>query len=215
MSIIGHRGIQVLSDINSVDDLPEAADVESEAVWYIESGDFAPDYIAPSFWDGQQFTEWISLVDGEVLDGIPDSVVTRPADDNSTSSTTVGHGFRFETAVEWPEIGGRLSDNVSGQTRVRIRRVSDSQIMGSKDISSLSANDTFTLDLDNDLVTGETYDLLIGAEGNSYTVGFVDISDDVPITSPDENLTITSGSNDDGISDNAHNCDEFGNVGFS
>ena len=74
MSIIGHKGIQVLSNINSSDDLPEAADVESEAVWYIESGDLAPDYIAPSLWDGQQFNNWISLVDGEVLAGIPDSV---------------------------------------------------------------------------------------------------------------------------------------------
>ena len=73
MSIIGHKGIQVLSDIDSLDDLPEAADVESEAVWYIESGDFAPDYIAPSLWDGQQFNEWISLVDGEVFVALPDS----------------------------------------------------------------------------------------------------------------------------------------------
>ena len=72
MSIIGHKGIQVLSNINSSDDLPEIADVESEAVWYIESGDLAPDYIAPSFWDGEQFNEWISLVDGEFLVGIPD-----------------------------------------------------------------------------------------------------------------------------------------------
>ena len=75
MSIIGHKGIQVLSNINSVDDLPEVADVKSEAVWYIESGDLAPDYIAPSLWDGQQFNHWISLVDGEVLVDIPDSVV--------------------------------------------------------------------------------------------------------------------------------------------
>ena len=89
MSIIGHKGIQVLSNINSVDDLPEAADVESEAVWYIESGDFAPDYIAPSFWDGQQFNEWISLVDGEVLDGIPDGALYWNGDLEDDWETTV------------------------------------------------------------------------------------------------------------------------------
>ena len=92
MSIIGHKGIQVLSDIDSVDDLPEIADVESEAVWYIESGDFAPDYIAPSFWDGEQFTEWISLVDGEVLDDIPDSDLYYPVDEGSGDSLTDVNG---------------------------------------------------------------------------------------------------------------------------
>ena len=113
MSIIGHKGIQVLSDINSVDDLPEIADVESEAVWYIESGDLAPDYIAPSFWDGEQFNEWISLFDGEVFAGIPDSELDyywkiSEGDGSKITDSIEAVEASFTNSPTWVEVSDRV-----------------------------------------------------------------------------------------------------------
>ena len=188
MSIIGHRGIQVLSDINSVDDLPEIADVESEAVWYIESGDFAQDYIAPSFWDGEQFNEWISLVDGEVLDGIPDSVVSRPDDDNDTSSTANG-GLHIELKTNWPSIGAEISNNTTGATKAYLYDLDNdsygsSELIDETDISGLSSGDAFAFK-DVNLDSGQEYVIVVDAEGSSYTRGFSGDADDYPYEEDD------------------------------
>lgn len=95
-SIGGHTGIRVVNDVDSVDDLPDPAEIDSEAVWYLESGDLAPDYVGPTMWDDidEQFTEWVSLVDGEILSAIPDSDPNHwwPADEGAGSSLTDGVG---------------------------------------------------------------------------------------------------------------------------
>ena len=215
MSIIGHKGIQVLSDIDSVDDLPEIADVESEAVWYIESGFLAPDYIAPSFWDGQQFNEWISLFDGEVLDDIPDRQVSRPQDDGSNDDDTRLVGVRIETTDEWPSIGGIISANVSGATQAKIYRVSDGSLMGDADISGLSAGDAFTVD-DVNLQPDTEYNFLIDNGGDEYTAGFLSVSEtDTPYVSDDGNLAIIDGAEGEtGRNDGLLNIVTVGDVGF-
>jgi len=69
-------GIEVLSNIDAVDELPDIATIDEEGVWYIESGELAPDYVGPTNWDSGegQFTDWFSLFDGQILSAIPDSV---------------------------------------------------------------------------------------------------------------------------------------------
>ena len=69
-------GVEVLENVNEIADLPDISTINSEGVWYIESGAFAPDYIAPTNWDSTagEFTDWFSLFDGQILVGIPDSV---------------------------------------------------------------------------------------------------------------------------------------------
>ena len=70
-------GIEVLENVNEMADLPDISTIDSEGVWYIESGEFAPDYIAPTNWDATagEFTDWFSLFDGQIIRAIPDSVV--------------------------------------------------------------------------------------------------------------------------------------------
>ena len=68
-------GIEVLENVNEMADLPDISTINSEGVWYIESGGFGPDYIAPTNWDSSagEFTDWFSLFDGRILADIPGS----------------------------------------------------------------------------------------------------------------------------------------------
>ena len=70
-------GIEVLENVNEMADLPDISAIDSEGVWYIESGGFGPDYIAPTNWDSSagEFTDWFSLFDGRILSDIPDSTI--------------------------------------------------------------------------------------------------------------------------------------------
>lgn len=142
---------------------------------------------------------------------IPDTVVSRDPDDN-TFSTDVPHGLRFETSQTWPEIGATISANSSGFTTATVERVSDGQLMGSKDISGLSAGDSFFIGLDSELSKNETFDILLGAGGSTYSSGY-DNNPNFPFTSNDSNLSITSGSDSiDGAVPNAHSFVSIGNV---
>jgi len=142
---------------------------------------------------------------------IPDSVVTRP-DDVGSSSLSRERGVRIETNVTWPQIGGRLSQNHSGGTRAYIYRVSDGQLMGDTGISG-NAGDTFTIDLDHDLVDGETYNFVVDAEGATYTNG--QGPGDFPYTSADGDLSIVNGADSQtGTSGITNDINEVGDVGF-
>lgn len=143
---------------------------------------------------------------------IPDSVVSRDADDDSASENEY-FGLRISTSVEWSAIGGTISQNTSGVTRARVIRVSDSQVLGTTDVSSLSAGDSFTVDLSDNLVSGEQYDFVLDAEGSNYTVGFFS-GDNSPYTSSDGNLTIDTGVRETTESVTMNAIVTVGNVGF-
>lgn len=150
------------------------------------------------------------------VSAIPDSVVSRQNDDHTSTGNTTKRGLRFETSVEWPKIGGTISANTSGVTRAYIYRVSDGSLLGETDISGLSAGDSFTIEFDNPIESGDTYQFVADAEGSSYDQGYRDVEDiSFPVTSNDGNLSITDGaggntSTNSGIS----NIVTIGNVGF-
>ena len=107
-------GIEVLENVNEMADLPDISTIDSEGVWYIESGGFGPDYIAPTNWDSSagEFTDWFSLFDGQILANIPNSVVDNfeeepdgpygDTDDLDTyySTQTATASFETETVFE-------------------------------------------------------------------------------------------------------------------
>jgi len=163
--------------------------------------------------------EVYGLHDAMSPNGIPDSVVERPAD-NSSASTTNKQGTRIETDVEWPEIGARLSANVSGPTRAYVFRVSDGQLMGDIDILNKVAGDTLTIDLDNPLqpfdgTNATRYNFVADAEGASWTNGWLDGSS-FNYTSSDGNISMINGaSGETGSYSDAQVFDKIGNVGFS
>ena len=208
MSIIGHKGIQVLSDINSVDDLPEVADVESEAVWYIESGDLAPDYIAPSFWDGQQFNEWISLVDGEVLGAIPDIVVRQNDDDSTGASNEIG--TRYESDKKFDFISAIISANASGYSTAYFRDLDDDELLDSVDISDKDPGDR--VDFDVKVEESTLYFLGMDNDGDSMTHGYLDDSNySLPIENETEDARMLGGDiRDSGTDDRLFNWSEIG-----
>ena len=150
-----------------------------------------------------------------LFDVIPDSVVSRP-EDNSDFDQDGKRGVQITTDVEWPEIGARLSSNMgSDATRAYIYRVSDGNLLGDVDISSLSAGDTLTFDLSSDLVSGESYNIVLDAEGSEYLQG-INNDPDFPYVSSDGDLTIESaGSGETGSTTGfVSSFSEVGNVGF-
>ena len=148
------------------------------------------------------------------VDAIPDSVVSRPEDDESASQTGL-RGVKIETNVEWSAIGARISGNAAGITNAEIRRDSDDTLMGSTSFDSKGAGDTFTIELDNNLVSDERYYFELDADGDSYTQGFYRADGEFPFISDDEDLSIVDGSFDGGEqSDLTNNIDQIGNVGF-
>ena len=155
--------------------------------------------------------------DGRVFfdDAIPDSVVTRPAD-NETFNDDRSWGVGIEVTEEWPEIGARISDNTSGATRAQIFD-DDGQVIGETDISGKSAGDTFTVELDEKLVDGPMYSIELDAEGSDFDRGGLDADDvDLPYVSDDGNLEIVVGTGEGGDSFTGLYCvDEIGNVGFN
>jgi len=149
------------------------------------------------------------------VNAIPDSVVSRDPDNNSGSDVTAKYGVRISVSQDWPEIGGELSGNMdSTATRAYVYRVSDGQLMGDTDISALAGGDTFTINLDIGLTSGETYNFVVDAEGSSYNTGYDD-SVSYPYTSSDGNLEIVDGANGTTSTAGFAFCIlRVGNVGF-
>lgn len=150
------------------------------------------------------------------VDAIPASVVSRPQDDFtfSTSSSTI-LGIRIESTVEWPEIGCEISANTADATEAIIRRVSDSTVVDTTDITGVSAGETFIFD-NAGLAADTQYDILLSAD-SSWSSGYHrDASDDgdVPTTSSDGQLTIVTGVNDGTAISDTHAIVTVGDVGF-
>ena len=145
-----------------------------------------------------------------LFDVIPDSVVAREDDNNSTSQTD-NFGFEIELKADWPSIGARISNNTSGLTRA-ILQEDDGTNIETIDISGLSAGEAFTFD-DVDLQDGNKYRIITDAEGSSFTHGFFDGSQNYPYTTADIDITnrIRDGSVDQG---SPGNINDIGNVGF-
>jgi len=145
-----------------------------------------------------------------LLNVIPESVVSRP-DDNNSTSTTDYFEMQVTTTVEWPEFGFEISSNTQNATRIRVVRFSDSTVIG-EITGSFNAGDTPTVDLSDNMTSGETYGLRLDAEGASYTAGFGDWSP--PITSDDGNLTFEDSSTETSSSSKALVFKRVGNVVF-
>lgn len=144
---------------------------------------------------------------------IPDSVVSRPAD-NTSASQSSERGLAIEVASnKWTEIGARIGSKSSGFTRGYVRE-SDGTVVTSVDISGKSAGDTVTF-RDVNLSANTTYYIDMDAEGSSYTIGAYG-SPSYPYESDDGEISITAGSFD-GTSESsgtAWGYEEVGNVGF-
>ena len=144
-----------------------------------------------------------------VSTGVPDSVVSRPDDDASTTDDRE-RGLQIETKTEWPSIGARISNNTAGATTAYLREDDGTEI-DSLDISNLDTGDAFTFD-DVDLEADTKYRIVIDAGGSDYTVGFFGGDTDYPYTS--EDVDITSAITDGSTTNSPLTVNDVGDVGF-
>ena len=116
-------GIEVLENVNEMADLPDISTIDSEGVWYIESGEFGPDYIAPTNWDSSagEFTDWFSLFDGQILVDIPDGLVDDFEDESINVRSDDWSGWDGDTdkfSVQSDTVlNGDFSARLEGSTR--------------------------------------------------------------------------------------------------
>jgi len=122
---------------------------------------------------------------------IPDSVTSRPNDDN-TASETGSIGPTFVTASDFGKIAARISENTSGVTRARLYDYSSGSYVKTVDISGLSAGDTFSIAYDYQ--SGVDYAFELDDSGGTYTIGYLTNGNNYPYTGTD--LDIVSRSND-------------------
>ena len=71
----GTGEIVTLDNINERHDLPPLAEIDSPDVYEIRTGELGTDYLVPMQDGSTDFNEWYSLVDGQIIVDIPDSVV--------------------------------------------------------------------------------------------------------------------------------------------
>jgi len=153
--------------------------------------------------------------DGTILssgNAIPDSVVSRPTD-NNTASVSSKQGLEIEVKSDWPSIGARLSANVADLTSAYLADSTDTVIQ-TVDITGLVAGDTFNFN-DVNLVSGNKYLIYVDAGGASFTYGSYSGSS-YPYTSTDVDITgiYNAGTVQSGSSD-ARMLNDIGNVGFN
>ena len=142
---------------------------------------------------------------------IPDTVTSRPTDDNP-ASVTRGLGLTISPNADFEEIGFRISNNTSNATRARVYDHSQSAYVLSKDISSLSSGDTETFVYD--FISGQDYGFELDNNGSSWTVGFLfGTSRSYPYTGEDIDIVARS---DEGsqTTSGASSINDIGYTGF-
>ena len=145
-----------------------------------------------------------------LFDAIPDSVVSRP-DDNDSGSVTSDHGLAIEFAESFDKFGARISNNTSGVTTAR-GRDPNGDVIDSTDVSNLSSGDAFTLS--GDFRANTEYQVILNADGNSFTVGLRNDATAYPYTSTDVDIVgRVFGTTTD--TNPAHALNDIGNVGFN
>jgi len=161
--------------------------------------------------DGSTASEVLAPDGSTVFGGIPDSVVTRPAD-RSTSGESNSRGLAISPASDFSAIGARISNNTTGVTRARVYNYSQSAYVKSVDISALSPGDAFTIDYGFD--SGQDYGIELDANGSSYTIGFAGGAKDYPYTSTDVDIIAASIDGSQSTGDSAQGVNDIGNTGF-
>lgn len=102
-------------------------------------------------------------------DAIPDSVNSRPNDDQNTGNTS-SFGLVINPNESFEGVGARISNNTTGVTRSRLYDYSAGSYIETVDISALSSGDAFKFDSTID--EGVDYGIEVDDSGNSYTVGY-------------------------------------------
>ena len=141
-----------------------------------------------------EFATWRSLVDGVLISGIPDRLVSRDPDVNQTSEETGKFGLRIvDIQDDWSEIDIEISENTSGVSRAEFVDFDSGDTIDSVEFDPVSDGDIVTIEIGFD--ADQEVVILLDNKGESYQMGFDD-DPDHPYESDDGNLQILSGANE-------------------
>ena len=135
------------------------------------------------------------------IDAIPDSVVSRPADDGANTGVTNPIGLRMDFGTEWPteidvKTGGFWDSGNDAETaKVILLDENDNhdKTIGETDVSDVGPNEIVTIPLDETISENEKYDIVADAENDFGVGGYFDETD-FPYQSDDNNISIIAGS---------------------
>lgn len=140
---------------------------------------------------------------------IPDTVASRPTDNDSSAGKTTARGLEITVNGDFSKIGAEISANTSGVDRARLLD-DQNNVLDTTDVSGLSSGDAFVFEAD--LAAGSSYRIALDDPDGSYTIGFSSATD-YPYTSTDVDITgrFKGGSVDQF---DAHAVNNVGKTGF-
>lgn len=181
----GGGSIPPSQTVTSYSDLP-TTDLSEAEIWLVagEEDVVVSTQLSPVVWRSvSDFTK--------VASQIPDTLVSRPADDGSFDGNSDARGLRIETSQKWEQIQAKISSNTGSGTTTAYLQKTDQTVIQTVDISSLGAGDIVTFDQAN-LTDNTKYDILLDADSSTYQYGQY-TSASYPYTSNDGNLKMTTG----------------------
>ena len=149
--------------------------------------------------------------DGRILfDGvaIPDSVASRPEDDDSTTGPTRLLGLVINPNADFDEFAARISGNTSSASRARVYDYGSSAYIETVDISGKSAGDTVIFPVS--ISAGQDYGIELDNNGSDLTYGFANGATDYPYNGNDIDIV---GQSDAGTKETDENAISFNDIG--
>jgi len=134
------------------------------------------------------FGVWGSVVSGERYD-IPDSVVSRP-DDDDTFTGDHSDGMVVAFNDDFDSFAVRISNNSEDFERIRVYDYDEGVYIYSEDISDKNSDDTVVID--QNVEEGIDYGVELDNDGSDWTVGFYDVRETYPYESEDVDIIATS-----------------------
>ena len=136
------------------------------------------------------YTQWKSLVDLHEYSAIPDSVVSRPEDDDSATGVSNSRGLTVRPHSDFSRFAVRISNMTDSVTRARLYDYSESSYIESVDISGLTSGDVFIFD--TAVIAGQDYGVELDSEGGDYVLGFLSDDTNYPYTGEDFDIVARS-----------------------
>ena len=157
------------------------------------------------------YESWRSISNGDKIIAIPDSVVSRPEDNNDFISNAEAGGI-FKLKTDWPSIGARISKRTQDVPDAFLllydEDTDEYNQIDQIDISGLSSGDTFAFDEVN-LTSGDEIVIYLFNSGNDYQLGQRSDGDAYPYEGDDIDII---GRWSDGPGDgNIHAINDIGN----
>lgn len=135
----------------------------------------------------------LHTVSAELPDVLPEGTVTRGADGTGYGADYGRRGIEIavgDSYGEFVSIQAKVSSETKGFTRAQIIRLSDENVITTKDVSGLSSGDIITFD--TTLQQGTNYAVVLDAEGGNYTSATED-NPNLPYTGQNIDIDIVGG----------------------